>query len=165
MKYTHLLSASIALVLASALAFAPSAFATTATANIAVSTTVTNTCTIQNGTLSFGAYTGAVLTATGTFTVNCTNNGDYTIGLGVGGGSGASFANRFMTNGTYTLGYNIYTSAADTTVWGDGTSSTATVAGVGTGSSQTVNVYGKIPANEAAISGTYTDTVVATITY
>lgn len=165
MKYTHLLSASIALVLASALASAPSAFATTATANIAVSTTVTNTCTINNGSLTFAAYTGAAIQATGTFTVNCTNNADYTIALNAGAGTGASFANRYMMNGTYKLAYNIYTTAGDITVWGDGTSSTGTVPGLGTGSSQTINVYGAIGATQAAISGTYTDTVVATITY
>ena len=166
MKYTHLLSASIAAVLALSIASAPeSAFATTATANIAVSTTVTNACTIQAGTLTFAAYTGAAIQATGTFTVNCTNNGDYTIALNAGAGTGASFATRYMMNGTYKLGYNIYTTTGDTTVWGDGTGSTATVAGVGTGSSQTISVYGAIPANEAAISGNYTDTVVATITY
>ncbi len=164
MKYTHLLSATIAAVLALALASAPSAFAAT-TANIAVSTTVTNTCTIQNGSLTFAAYTGTALQATGTFTVNCTNNADYTIALDAGAGTGASFAKRYMTFGTYTLGYNIYTTSGDGTVWGDGSGTTGTVAGVGTGTSQTINVYGAIPASETAISGTYTDTVVATITY
>lgn len=155
-----------AVVGALGLAFAPiSAFAGTATATIAVSTTVTNACTINNGTLSFAAYTGSALTATGSLTVNCTNNGAYNIALNKGTGTGASFATRYMTNGTYELGYNIYTSSADTTVWGDGSGSTATVSGTGTGSSQTVNVYGAIPANESAISGTYTDTVTATITY
>lgn len=142
-----------------------SAFANTASANIAVSTTVTNTCTIQNGTLAFAAYTGTAIQATGTFTVNCTNNGDYVIGLGTGAGTGASFATRYMMNGTYKLGYNIYTTTGDTTVWGDGTGTTGTVAGVGSGTSQTISVFGAIPANEAAISGSYTDTVVATITY
>lgn len=142
-----------------------SAYAGTATATIAVSTTVTNSCTINNGSLAFAAYTGTAITATGSFTVNCTNNGDYTIALNTGVGSGATYAKRFMTNGSYTLGYNIYTTSSDTTVWGDGSGTTATVAGVGTGASQTISVYGAIPANEAAISGTYNDTITATITY
>ena len=167
MKHAHVISATVAAaVFAFVIILAPqSAFALTSTANIAVSTTVTNTCTINAGTLAFAAYTGAAIQATGTFTVNCTNNGDYTIALGVGSGTGASFGTRYMMNGTYKLGYNIYTTAGDTTVWGDGSNPTATVAGVGTGTSQTINVYGAIPANEAAISGSYTDTVVATITY
>jgi spore coat protein U-like protein len=126
---------------------------------------VTNSCTINNGTLTFAAYTGSALTATGSFTVDCTNNGDYTIALNKGIGSGASYTTRYMTNGTYELGYNIYTTSSDTTVWGDGTGSTATVSGTGTGSSQTISVYGAIPASESATSGTYTDTVTATITY
>jgi spore coat protein U-like protein len=158
------------MVAVAALAFAfvsvpQSAFAGTASANIAVSTTVTNTCTIQNGALAFAAYTGTAIQATGTFTVNCTNNGDYVIALGIGSGTGASFANRYMMNGTYRLGYNIYTTTGDTTVWGDGTGTTGTVASVGTGTSQTISVYGAIPSSQAVISGNYTDTIVATITY
>lgn len=167
MKYTHVMSATVAAaVLALALISAPqSASALTATANIAVSTSVVNSCTINAGTLTFVAYTGALDQATGSFTVNCTNNGDYTIALGVGAGTGASFTTRYMMNGTYKLGYNIYTTAGDATVWGDGSNPTATVPGVGTGTSQTISVFGAIPAGEAAISGSYTDTVVATITY
>jgi spore coat protein U-like protein len=70
-----------------------------------------------------------------------------------------------MANGTSTLGYNLYTTSADTTVWGDGTGSTATVAGTGTGSNQTLTIYGKIPTGENSLSGTYSDTITATITY
>ncbi len=168
MKHTHVMSATVAAaVLALALISAPqSASALTATANIAVSTTVTNSCTINAGTLAFPAYTGAAIQATGTFTVNCTDNGDYTIGLGVGLGTGASFTtSRYMMFGTYKLGYNIYTTAGDATVWGDGSGTTGTITGVGTGTSQTINVYGAIPASETAITGTYNDTVIATITY
>ena len=70
-----------------------------------------------------------------------------------------------MANGTATLGYNLYTTTGDTTVWGDGTGSTASVAGTGTGSNQTLTVYGKIPTGETSLSGTYSDTITATITY
>jgi len=155
-----------ATVLAAALVSAPTpAFATTATTTIAVSTTVTNSCTLTAGTLTFAAYTGVVDNSTGTFTVNCTNNGDYVIALNAGLGTGASFATRYMMNGTYKLGYNIYTTAGDTTVWGDGSGTTATVPGVGTGAVQTVSVYGQIPAGEAAISGSYVDTITVTVTY
>ncbi len=167
MKYTHVKSAMVA-VAALTLAFVSvpqSAFATTGTTTIAVSATVTNTCTLTAGSLTFAAYTGVVDNTTGTFTVNCTNNGDYTIALNKGLGTGATVTTRQMMFGTYTLGYTIFTTAGGSTVWGDGTGSTVTVAGVGTGLAQTINVYGQIPAGETAISGTYTDTITATVTY
>lgn len=168
MKNTHVKSAMVA-VAALALIFVSvpkSAFATTATTTIAVSTTVTNSCTLTAGSLTFAAYTGVVDNTTGTFTVNCTNNGDYTIALNKGTGTGATITTRQMMFGTYSLGYTIYTASTDTgTIWGDGTSSTGTVTGVGTGTNQTINVYGQIPAGETATSGTYTDTITATVTY
>jgi spore coat protein U-like protein len=164
-KYTHVLSTTVAAAVLSLALVSTPAFATNATTTIAVSTTVTNSCVLTAGTLTFAAYTGVVDDSTGTFTVNCTNNGDYTIALNAGIGTGTSFATRYMMNGTYKLGYNIYTSTAYTTVWGDGSGTTSTVPGVGTGTAQTISVYGQIPAGEAAISGSYTDTITATVTY
>jgi spore coat protein U-like protein len=148
------------------LAFAPmSASALTTTATFAVSTTVTNTCTISAAALSFAAYTGALDQASTTLTVKCTNNGDYTVALNGGQTAGGTVSTRLMANGAYTLGYSLYTSNAYTTIWGDGTGSTQTVAGTGTGANQTLTVYGQIPANEATTSGTYSDTITATISY
>ena len=167
MKYTNLKSTMVAAVaMALALAFAPiSASATSTTATFAVSTTVTNSCTISGAALTFAAYTGALDQASTALTVKCTNNGDYTVALNAGQTSGGTVSTRLMANGTNTLGYSLYTSNAYTTIWGDGTGSTQTVAGVGTGANQTLTVYGQIPANEASVSGNYTDTITATITY
>ncbi|HTW78644.1 MAG TPA: spore coat U domain-containing protein [Terracidiphilus sp.] len=167
MKYTHVKSATVAAaVLGFALAFAPaSASASTTTATFAVSTTVTNSCTISAAALAFSAYTGVVDQAQTTLTVKCTNNGDYTVALNGGATTGGTVTTRLMANGTYTLGYSLFTSNTYGTVWGDGTGSTVTQSGVGTGANQTLTVYGQIPANETAISGTYTDTITATITY
>jgi spore coat protein U-like protein len=166
MKYeSHVKFTTFAAVaLAIALAFAPtSASATTGTANFAVSATVTNTCTISAAALSFGAYTGAAaVTGSSSITVNCTNLALYSVALSTGAGT---YTTRTMANGTATLGYNLYTTTGDTTVWGDGTGSTASVAGTGTGSNQTLTVYGKIPTGETSLSGTYSDTITATITY
>jgi spore coat protein U-like protein len=146
-----------------------SAFAASpGTATIAVSATVLNSCTLNNGTLAFGTYSGTKISVTGSFSVNCTNGGDYIIALDKGIGSGSTFAQRLMTNQSntaYTLGYSIYTASGGATVWGDGTNSTSTVTGVGTGTSQTINLYGVIPASETVLTGTYNDTVTATVTY
>jgi spore coat protein U-like protein len=70
------------------------------------------------------------------------------------------------------LNYNLYTTSGDTTVWGDGTGSTLTVAGTGAGmgTPQAVaqTVYGQIPdnaANQAVSPDTFADTITATVTY
>lgn len=168
MKYANQVkfASFVAVALVIALAFAPSsASATTATTTFAVSTTVTNTCTISASALTFAAYTSAADASTSTLTINCTNLGLYTVALDKGLGTGASVTTRYMTNGAYTLGYSLYTQVGHTTVWGDGTSSTVTQAGTGTGAAQTLTVYGLIPASENSISGSYSDTITATITY
>jgi spore coat protein U-like protein len=76
-----------------------------------------------------------------------------------------------MKSGANPLGYNLYTSAALTSVWGDGTGSTVTVSGslpLTTGSrvqTVTVNVYGNVPALQDAKVGAYNDNVTMTLTY
>jgi spore coat protein U-like protein len=71
-----------------------------------------------------------------------------------------------MTSGANLLSYNIYTSAARTTVWGDGTGSSATIGGTGTGSAQSVTVYGRVSGGQTTVPvGSYADTVAVTVTY
>lgn len=167
-KYTHVMSATVAAVLSLAFVSTPAFAGSPATTTIAVSATVANTCTLTAGSLAFGAYSGAKLSVTGTFSANCTNGADFIVALDKGIGSGATLANRLMTNTTnaaFTLGYTIFTTAGGATVWGDGNSGSSTVTEVGTGSATTYNVYGVIPASEPALSGTYQDTVTATVTY
>ena len=130
-------------------------------------------CTINSlSGLSFGSYDVFSLTAdtgTASFTVqNCSNGkSSYTAALSTGGGS---YTSRTMTlvGGTEKLSYNLYTSSAYTTVWGDGTGSTSTVAGTGsTGASggTTVTIYGRIPAGQDVSAGSYSDSLTLTITF
>src|SRR5436190_1433424 len=68
--------------------------------------------------------------------------------------------------GTNLLNYNIYTTSARTTVWGDGTASTATIGGTGSGSAQSVTVYGRVGSGQTSLpAGAYADTVAVTVTY
>ena len=69
-----------------------------------------------------------------------------------------------MTNGSSTINYSLYTTSARTTVWGN-TVGTDTVAGTGNGASQAYTVYGRVPAQSTPSPGTYSDTVVLTISY
>lgn len=72
---------------------------------------------------------------------------------------------RLLTRsgGTQTVGYNLYTSSAYTTAWGDGTGGSSTVAG--TGLAQSTTVFGRVPAQTTPQAGTYTDTIIVTVTY
>ena len=131
-----------------------------------VTATNVTTCSLTATNVDFGT-TGvlqAALDATGTLSVTCTASAPYNIGLNAGTGSGATVAVRLMTLSGATIRYSLYTTAARTTVWGN-TVGTDTVAGTGTGTAQTITVYGRIPAQTTPAPGTYTDTIVATVTY
>ena len=145
------------------------AFASTASSTMSVTATVTANCTVSTSALAFGnvdTISGSNVDSTGGLTITCTNGTAWSAAAGVGGGSGASYANRKMTAGANLLNYNIYTSAARTTVWGDGTSSTAAIGGTGTGGAQSVTVYGRVASGQTSVpAGAYADTVAVTVTY
>lgn len=106
------------------------------------SATVVNDCFINATNVAFGS-TGVIqgaLTATGTISAQCTN------------GDGA-------------VNYQLYLDAAHSTIWGDGTAGTSTATGTGSGLSQSLTVYGQVPAQTTPAPGTYSDTITATITF
>lgn len=131
-------------------------------------------CTITSTPISFGNYdplSPIALTSTGTLGFSC-NLGvslggiNFTIALNTG--SSGAFAARTMKNGGNTLSYNLYTAASDTTVWGDGTAGTSTVTGTypSTGAPPVnTTVYGLIPAQQNVLSGSYSDSITATVTF
>lgn len=149
-----------------------SALAAAATTTFTVSATVLKTCQVSATNLNFGNYTpgGGAATSASTVGVTCTNMTPYTVYLSVGTTTGASFAQRLMANGSNTLQYNLYTSNAYTTVWGDTTGGTGDEAGTGAGLATTQNytVYGQLPdsaTNQTAAPLAYTDTITVTVNY
>lgn len=149
------------------------AAAATATGTIMVSATVASTCTVSANPLSFGMYQPGQgsMSASTTFAVRCTRGAPFSIALNAGTGGG-SVARRMMSMGASRLQYNLYTTAAHTTVWGDGTLSSATVSGTGrglmSGAAITQTVYGQVPDSPANVDlapGLYTDTVTVTVSY
>jgi spore coat protein U-like protein len=71
-----------------------------------------------------------------------------------------------MTSGANLLNYNLYTTTARTTVWGNGTAGTGVLAGTGTGIVQAVTVYGRVASGQTSVpAGSYVDTVSVTVTY
>lgn len=126
-------------------------------------------------TMNFGGSVGILsssLPATTSIGVQCTsgangpNGTGYTISLDRGSTSGSSLSDRRLAgSGGAVVHYQLYTDAARSTVWGDGTASTATAGGIGSGTIQTYTVYGQVPAQTTPAPGTYTDTVTVTVAY
>ena len=107
--------------------------ALTTTANFNVTAVVQSTCSATAATLAFGNYTpgAGALTGSSNISVKCTKNTPYTVSLNAGSTTGGTLAQRLMASGANTLQYNLYTTVAATTVFGDGTASTATIPGTG----------------------------------
>ena len=138
-------------------------------------------CTVSTTGVNFGTYdptSGTAVTAQGTIEVLCRGN-TLTVTIGIGTGGSNSYANRRMTDGTTDLFYNLYTTAARTTIFGDGTGGSSTVScttGVTSNGCTGDNpsgsdrrairpVYGLMPASQAAGPGTYTDTLTYSVTF
>jgi spore coat protein U-like protein len=106
---------------------------------------------------------------TGTIRVQCTLlvalPGSYTIELSTG--SSGTYTQRTMTRTGSSLGYNLYSDAARTQVWGSGaTKMTRTFLAL-LALDQSTTVYGRIPHGQTATTkaGLHQDTVIVTITY
>jgi len=140
--------------------------ATTATSTFAVSATVSANCTIAAGALAFTPYDPVVANATAnldqtsTITVACTKGSTGVVSLD--NGVNASGTIRRMKAGTNFLTYEMYSDSGRTTVW----NATNTVSYTALTKATTgVTLYGRVPAGQDVPVGSYTDSVVATITF
>ncbi|HEX5282293.1 MAG TPA: spore coat U domain-containing protein [Micropepsaceae bacterium] len=126
-------------------------------------------CTVSAAPVAFGTFNpfGSVVTATGTISVTCSGgspSSPYTIALSTGGSG--SFTTRHMSDGfSDNLNYNLYTSAAHTSIWGDGTSGTVTVGGTNGHTTNNFTAYGQLPTPQGVTPNSYTDTITVTVTY
>jgi spore coat protein U-like protein len=144
----------------------------TTTTSFAVTETVQATCSATATTLAFSAYTpgGGAKTNNSTISVKCTKNTPYTISLNGGTTAGGTVAQRLMASGANTLQYNLFTTAALGQIFGDGSGTSKTVTGTGAGvaTANAVTVFGQLPdsaANQAAVPGSYSDTITVTVAY
>jgi spore coat protein U-like protein len=137
------------------------------------------TCTVDTSgaAIAFGTYDPLAVSpmpALGAIRVICeppnANNLQVIFSLGPGDHS-ANFSPRRMQAGPGNyLGYNLYTTGAYATVFGDGTSGTQTVtrftSAIGGGQFRaTAQVFGRLPAGQNAAAGLYSDTILVTVTY
>lgn len=122
-------------------------------------------CSVTAQNIDFGSHgvLDAAADAAGGIDVSCTPGTTYNVGLN-NGLSGTGPTERRMTLGGQAVTYGLYMDAARSRPWG-GTIGTDTLAGVGAGATQNLPVYGRVPAQSTPPPGTYTDTVVVTVTY
>jgi spore coat protein U-like protein len=128
-------------------------------------------CTVTTTGVSFGSYDGLSATpldGLGSVRYECllpVFGGNIVINIA--GGSSNNIMARTMKLLTQSLNYNLYTNAARTTVWGNGTTGANVTRSIPAGllTSESVSVYGRVPAGQGVPSGLYIDTVTVTVIY
>ena len=157
LKYALQLAVAGTLVMAAVTAVAAPSPATT-TLNVSA-----------NSVLAFTDYDASgTVDGSADLSVRCSNATLYTIKLG--GGTNGNIAQRLLKSGSNVLQYNLFTSAARTTIWGDtvGTTVGGTGRGMSINKANTHTVFGTIAnsdANQDAPVGLYTDAVAVTVEY
>jgi len=126
-------------------------------------------CPVSTTSANFGTYdvfSASANASTATITYRC-GNADKDILITLSQGSSPTFTPRMLRNGTEVLQYNLYRDAAFSTIWGDGTSGTATYTLKNPPNNQDVilTVYGRIPAQQDVAVGSYADGLIVTINF
>jgi spore coat protein U-like protein len=178
MRTTHVNDRALSLALALIFAVLGGAFgvnseAGTDTTNLPVTAEINANCTISTGPLEFGNYDPIVdnksspLNGTGFVTTTCAIGSAVTITLGQGanpaGGSTDTVPLRQMASGANRLAYFLYSEPTRITVWGN--TALTGKADTGTGAPSQFTIYGAVTGGQNKPVGSYTDTVVATVTY
>lgn len=118
-------------------------------------------CSINaGGAVSFGNYDWTVAAPTdsvGSITYMCSSPALVFLSQG----SSGTYTQRTMISGTNSLGYNLYTDATRTQVWGDFFNG-GTVQVAPAGIPAQLAVYGRIPAGQNVPPGSYADSITVT---
>jgi spore coat protein U-like protein len=100
----------------------------------------------------------------GSLTIDCKGSGNDNFEVTLSTGQSHSYTTRTMRSGGNHLDYNLYTSADRSAVWGDGHGGSHLMT-IRKNKATTLNVFGQIPAGQDVAVGTYTDPIVATVTF
>lgn len=159
------------------------------TSTVTVTATVPQTCTVSTSNVAFSTYdpvttnnlaTGVDIATTGgangAVSVTCTKSATgVTIDLGTG--ANLSGTDRQMASGAERLKYQLFKAASDapaatcpgTTIWGTGITGGAVLTpatpGWAAGTAKVFNICGFVGKGQDVAPGSYTDPVVATVTY
>lgn len=138
---------------------------------------VTFTCTVSATGIAFGIYNplspgGDAAAGSWSVTCNALGSGSATVAgtLSLSTGSSGSYASRTMRSGTQALQYNIYLTPSHTQVIGDGSAGTFALSDSGTVTAGQVyqvtgSMYGFLPPSQDVAAGSYSDSIVVTVTY
>ncbi len=132
-------------------------------------------CSVETPGLSFGNYNpfqGAPNDSVGTILVSCSgavgSQVAYLVRIGPGS-SGTPNARMMRSPSGRTLGYNLYTDAARSLVWGDGTGGTQTLSDAltlnGVGQTRRFSVFGRTFERQNVSPGVYTDNLVISVEF
>lgn len=156
------ISHSVRALLCLAILSTASAQAETKTSSFQVGMDVTASCALSASTLTFNAMptgTTAGTDSQAAVTVTCSASTPYTISLD--NGQNFSGGRRMSNSGSY-VNYDLYKDSSRTATW----SSTSGINGTGNGSAQSHTIFGRVPAGQSVPNtGSYADTIVATISY
>lgn len=127
--------------------------------------TLQPTCSLSTTSVTFvtGSSLAANADAAGAVNVTCTSGASYTVTMDGGANGGTSAITRQMKLNTGLITYGLYQNSGRTTGWYN--DAAGSVGGTGTGSMQSIPVYGRVFAQPTPAPGTYSDTVVVTLTY
>jgi spore coat protein U-like protein len=118
--------------------------------------------------VSFGIYdifsTQPNNNGVGSLTINCKGSGSDNFEVTLSTGQSHIYTTRRMRSGGNYLYYNLYTSADRSAVWGDGHGGSQLMT-VRKNKATTLSIFGQIPAEQDAAVGTYTDPILATVTF
>ncbi|MDT8419472.1 MAG: spore coat U domain-containing protein [Desulfuromonadales bacterium] len=135
-------------------------------------------CTIVTAGFNFGNYdtfSDVPLDSAASISVTCNNpvkgpkKQPVPVMLTLSPGNSGSFATRYMTplsGGSDLLYYNLSTSPSHATVFGDGTGGSDMVTAlVSKEAPLNAKIYGRIPAKQNVIAGSYSDLITVTVTW
>lgn len=131
-----------------------------------VSATFANTCRVTTATdMDFGstAALAANRDQTSAIQLQCPTGTTWRVGLNNGNNASGSTRRMAGPAGSY-LTYELYRNSTRTQRWGN-TLGTDTSSGTGTNASQSLTVYGRVPAQPTPVAGSFSDTVIVTLTY
>lgn len=133
-------------------------------------------CSLATGNVVFGIYdvfSPTSLDTNATLIVTCNRAGgpqhvDVTIAIGPGAHGGSTASRKMKTSGGDLLSYNLFRDAGRMAIWGEvpGLDTFTQMLSVPNKSSAqaTVTVFGRIPAGQDVAKGSYSDSVVVTVT-
>ncbi len=128
-------------------------------------------CTLSATGVNFGTYDqgSAPTVGVGSIEAVC-HPSDPAPTVSLSAGNSGSFTTRQLRSGSRSLGYNLYTDMSGSQVWGNGGGNSTTITlprgNVSAGRrTSTATIYGRIPAGQKPFPGSYSDTIVMTITF